>query len=1046
MIGKTWEACLPVGIQDVTAGQDLRSKSLRLAEKLAGSDELLSDLGGQSQGLGSNKLDLDLVVSEQVHKRVHRSAVEKVTKEGDGQALDGTQLLTDGEEIEEGLGGVLLAAVATVDDRDRAVLLGNVDARLLGVAEDNSITVASQSAEGVLESLTLLDGRVRGGDGDGAATKTLHSSIERRRGASRRLVEERGQQATSEDVQDTLTLNTKTHLLCNSEEQMEISSAVGLDGQNDLTVEADGGVLESDSLNRAAHDTALKRRPEVARSQVVRAVNLGLNGSSRLLVELKDLHGVGVETVLDVIDSKATLSNRGQEKRQSIVDTHVRITLVAERSGQAVRETANGEDIDGGQVRPKSLLVNSGRKTLALGTLSLAESDQLDIVLVGNRSDVDATVVKAGEQKNGGQIGQLGISDNWLVVRPRVEVSSDSSDLADVAREVVERNEERSNLASNMADLSEGISDGTIDTQRHNSDHAETGRDGRLGNGLNVVAVGRSNTRNESSDVDKTRQNNGSVAGLVIALGNLQLKVAGNGLDEDLGVLDVGDKRNLVINSHTTSLVSLTHVVGRTAVLVVGRQVDVQIDGVLCQMLGERELGATVLLLAKNLKVLALNAMLLEEIGGTGSSKQLVTKLLKLLHRRKHLTLVLVGLVLVNTETSNLTSRGHLNTQNRISARKTGETELRHLNTNTVGGKISRRVSLERLAHDSLGSHLNQINTHNLGHEGERTRSTNVTLNNLDVVVLGNELNVERTSDVESGTNLASGLLNTLDSGSLQILRRQDKGSITRVNTSVLNVLRDEVTNNLTVLSNSVHLNLLSVLNVLGNNDRVVSRNLNSLVQVVLQILLRVNRVHSSTRKNIRRSNQNRVRNRVTEVLSLTEAYTGAEDHDTVVVEADVMLGGVVGHVEVVCEGRELCGDGIDLLDEGLDAGLETQATDGNLVGAPELGELTIAEAETLGLEEDGGAGGDVGGAVAGHALGEVAETLELGEEPLVDLGKLPDLVDGVSFVHGVGNGKQTLVRGGLELVLNAHEGLGVVEAQIVGVDGTDRLLDGFLE
>ena len=61
--------------------------------------------------------------------------------------------------------------------------------------------------------------------------------------------------------------------------------------------------------------------------------------------------------------------------------------------------------------------------------------------------------MKAGKQEDGSQIGLLGISDNWLVVGPRVEVSSDSSDLANVAREVVERNEERSNLAGDVADL-----------------------------------------------------------------------------------------------------------------------------------------------------------------------------------------------------------------------------------------------------------------------------------------------------------------------------------------------------------------------------------------------------------------------------------------------------------------------------------------------------------------------------------------------------------------------------------------------------------------
>jgi hypothetical protein len=127
-----------------------------------------------------------------------------------------------------------------------------------------------------------------------------------------------------------------------------------------------------------------------------------------------------------------------------------------------------------------------------LESLGLAKGDKLDIVLVGDRSNVDATVVEAGKEENRGQVSQLSIGDDRLVCRPRIEVSSDSSNLADVAREVVERDEERANLAGNMADLvsivrgsghrevvvtvatpsavllsglqSEGISDGAINT------------------------------------------------------------------------------------------------------------------------------------------------------------------------------------------------------------------------------------------------------------------------------------------------------------------------------------------------------------------------------------------------------------------------------------------------------------------------------------------------------------------------------------------------------------------------------------------------------
>jgi hypothetical protein len=87
--------------------------------------------------------------------------------------------------------------------------------------------------------------------------------------------------------------------------------ALRRDRQN-LTVKADSGVLESNSLNRGAHAATLERRPELASSHSVRTVNLNLDGSAGLLVKLEDLHRVGIHAVLDVIDSKTTLRSRGR--------------------------------------------------------------------------------------------------------------------------------------------------------------------------------------------------------------------------------------------------------------------------------------------------------------------------------------------------------------------------------------------------------------------------------------------------------------------------------------------------------------------------------------------------------------------------------------------------------------------------------------------------------------------------------------------------------------------------------------------------------------
>ena len=229
------------GVQDVGAGDDLGSELLGLDDELAGGDELLAHVLGESEGLGGDELDADIVELQQLDEGVDGAAELEVTSEGDGQAGDGAKLLTDGEEVQEGLGGVLNGAVSTVDDGNLGELGSDLSAAGLGVAEDNGITVAAEGADGVLEALTLLGRRVLGGDGDGASTEALHGSVEGGRGASGGLVEEGGQDTALQEVKDTVALNTKAHLLSNSEESVQIRAGELVHGQNVLSTEGRAG-------------------------------------------------------------------------------------------------------------------------------------------------------------------------------------------------------------------------------------------------------------------------------------------------------------------------------------------------------------------------------------------------------------------------------------------------------------------------------------------------------------------------------------------------------------------------------------------------------------------------------------------------------------------------------------------------------------------------------------------------------------------------------------------------------------------------------------
>ena len=93
------------------------------------------------------------------------------------------------------------------------------------------------------------------------------------------------------------------------------------------------------------------------------------------------------------------------------------------------------------------------------------------------------------------------------------------------------------------------------------------------------------------------------------------------------------------------------------------------------------------------------------------------------------------------------------------------------------------------------------------------------------------------------------------------------------------------------------------------------------------------------------------------------------------------------------------------------------QLTDRKLL-ALELGsDLTIRETKLLGSTQ--GVGGDVLFSERLKGLFHLHETSKLVEEPLVNLGHFPNLVNSVTFAHSIGNSKDTTIRGHSEFTLN---------------------------
>jgi hypothetical protein len=180
---------------------------------------------------------------------------------------------------------------------------------------------------------------------------------------------------------------------------------------------------------------------------------------------------------------------------------------------------------------------------------------------------------------------------------------------------------------------------------------------------------------------------------------------------------------------------------------------------------------------------------------------------------------------------------------------------------------------------------------------------------------------------------------------------------------------------------------------------------------------------------------------------------TGTENHRTLVVELDVVLRSEVGGVEVVGVGRVLGGEGVDTLDEGSDTERLAVSANGVLVDLgvasvtdEEVGDLTVGETELLGLAHE--VLRDLSDRLeAAKGAVDLDDVVELVEEPLVDLGKVVDLVDGVVEVeHGVGDREETLVGGDGEGLVDVL-GLEVrLETGPAGVDLTNGLLEGLLE
>ena len=123
---------------------------------------------------------------------------------------------------------------------------------------------------------------------------------------------------------------------------------------------------------------------------------------------------------------------------------------------------------------------------------------------------------------------------------------------------------------------------------------------------------------------------------------------------------------------------------------------------------------------------------------------------------------------------------------------------------------------------------VNKVVTKDLRDKGERPRGTEITLDDLEfsgsaslVGGLTDDLHVVRAGDLERGGDLLSDLLQAEHLVVSEGEGREDQGSIAGVHTGVLHMFGDGVQEKLALVRDSVNINLLSVVDELGDDNRV---------------------------------------------------------------------------------------------------------------------------------------------------------------------------------------------------------------------------------
>ena len=168
---------------------------------------------GHGQLLGSHEVERGVEVAHGHQQRVHGAAILQVAYHVDVQPVEGALRLVDAVEVEHALRGMLVGAVAGVDDGHGAHLGGILRCALDIVAHHYHVGIVGHHHDSVFQRLALCPtGHLRVGKPYHAGAKAVGRRLKREARAGAGFKEEGGYHATFQQLAVGMFLKFADHL------------------------------------------------------------------------------------------------------------------------------------------------------------------------------------------------------------------------------------------------------------------------------------------------------------------------------------------------------------------------------------------------------------------------------------------------------------------------------------------------------------------------------------------------------------------------------------------------------------------------------------------------------------------------------------------------------------------------------------------------------------------------------------------------------------------------------------------------------------------